>query len=106
MIIRKSNPIPVEPDGAEGIPPALGVETCSGRTTSAPAALPLGSGRNFYDSPACESLIASERGNPFRNNFTDQAGTVVLIGVARHGLGIIALPFTFHRPFHGGQYDG
>lgn len=31
------------------------------------------------------------------------AGRLVFIGVARHGLGTIAMPFLF-RSFHGGSY--
>ena len=93
MIIRKSNPIPVQPDGAGASPPALGVETCSGSHPSAPAAFPLGSGRNLHDSPAHESLIASERRNPFLHDLVDETRSIF----GRH----LVVPFNI-IPFHGG----
>lgn len=58
-----------------------------------------------HDARFCHRAIGAEAGDELRHYLADQSGAVVLIGVARHGLGIIAPPFTFHRPFHGGQYD-
>ena len=46
-----------------------------------------------------DRLIAPEAQNHGLDNFPDQAGTVVLIGVARHGLGTIVRPFI-HFTFH------
>lgn len=44
MIIRKSNKIPVRQDGAEGIPPALGVENCSAGSHPRAPRLPTSTG--------------------------------------------------------------
>lgn len=43
--------------------------------------------------------VGSEPADVIPQNFTDQAGTVVLIGIARHGLGTIVRPFLF-KSFH------
>lgn len=57
-----------------------------------------------------DRLIAPEAQNHGLDNLTDQPGTVVLIGIARHGLGTIVRPFLF-KSFHdglnsqGGQQD-
>lgn len=52
-----------------------------------------------HHTSARERLIDAERGNPIRDNTSDQPGTVVLIGIARHGLGTIVRPFLF-KSFH------
>lgn len=103
MIIRKSNKIPVRQDGAE-TPPALGVENSSAGS-SAPAAIPPGSGRKLHQRARHDRLIAPEAQNHGLHDFADQSGTVVLIGVARHGLGTIVRPFKFFRPFNHHQPD-
>lgn len=73
---------------------------------SVPADLPLSVSRgNSHDSDGRHRPVRPKAGHELGDDLADEAGAVVLIGVARHGLGIIALPFTFHRPFHGGQYD-
>lgn len=46
--------------------------------------------------------VGSEFCNQAGDNLAD-AGRLVFIGVARHGLGTIAMPFLF-RSFHGGSY--
>jgi hypothetical protein len=58
-----------------------------------------------HHTSARERLIDAERGNPFSNYASDQPGTVVLIGIARHGPGTIVRPFK-HFSFHGGSCGG
>ncbi len=57
-----------------------------------------------------DRLIAPEAQNHGLDNLSDQSGTAVLIGIARHGLGTIVRPFctsTFHDPLisEGKQHD-
>lgn len=60
-----------------------------------------GTGRgNSNHAPARESLIASERGNPFSDDAPDQPGTLVFIEFGRSG---IAVPCLFHSFNHEGE---
>lgn len=81
--------IPVQQDGAE-TPPALGVETCSGRTTSAPAAERKGSGRKPHKIARHNRLIVAETYHDFSDDLPDQPGVIALVGIN----GCVE-PFTF-----------
>jgi hypothetical protein len=98
MIIRKSNPIPVEPDGAINTPPVGRVETRSGSHPSAPAALPLGSGRKPHKIDLHNRLIAAETDHDFSDDLPDQPGVIALVGV--NGA-VEAFQFIDFRSFHG-----
>ena len=99
MIIRKSNKIPAR-DGAGGIPPALGVETCSeGRATSAPAASPLGSGRKPHKIARHNRLIVAETYHDFGDDLPDHPGIIALVGV--NGRTVEPFHFIDFRSFHG-----
>lgn len=70
-----------------------------GRTRASRLPVPLGSRDNLNHSPAREGLIAAERGNPFRDNASDQSGTVVFVEFGRSG---IAVPCLFQSFIHNG----
>ena len=53
---------------------AHGVETCSGRTTSAPAALPLGSARNNTDAIGKHCPVASEAKHEISHDAAGEPG--------------------------------
>ena len=53
--------------------------------------------RDSYNLIANPSLIGSERRDPIRNNFSDQSGAVVLIGIDDSGM---AVPFKFYSFIH------
>jgi hypothetical protein len=91
------NQIPAR-DGAEGIPPALGVETCSAGSSSTPAALPLGSGRKPHKIARHNRLIAAETYHDFSDDLPDQPGVIALVGV--NGA-VEAFQFIDFRSFHG-----
>jgi hypothetical protein len=73
------------------------VPPCSAREPR-PVTSTTGRG-NPHDALGGHRLIAPEAQNHCLDNFPDQPGTVVLIGIARHGLGTIVRPFLF-KSFH------
>lgn len=73
------------------------VPPCSARESRLPPS--MGSRDELHQSARHDGLIVPEAQHEGLHNFTDQAGTVVLIGIARHGLGTIVRPFLF-KSFH------
>lgn len=78
-------------------------ELLVGRTRASRLPSSTGGSRDkFNKSARHDRLIAPEAQNHGLDNFPDQPGTVVLIGIARHGLGTIVRPFK-HFTFHNSE---
>lgn len=101
------NPIPVNRDDAEGIPPALGVEIRSGSHRAPLPSASTGEGRGNSNFAAVNvGRAVSERSDPVRNDGPDQSDTLVIpinLGGIRGAITARFIDFrsSFHRSIYG-----